>query len=212
MREAGFPSGGRRRPASRRPFLFDVETTGVPDDYSAPAEETSNWPRVVQVAWLFLDMDAERTLDAGNRIVRPEGFKIPRGAAEVHGITSEVALREGEPIRDVLRRVGKPASEATSFVAHNLQFDRGTLGAEFVRSEMRNVLAEARGVPGECTMRETVSFCGLKQQKGGGAKFPKLGELHDRLFGREVEGAHDAAADVEALARCYVKLKKEGVL
>jgi hypothetical protein len=53
-------------------------------------------------------------------------------------------------------------------------------------------------------------YCALPR-KNGGYKPPKLIELHEILFGESFVGAHDAAADVRACARCFFELKKRGV-
>ena len=39
-----------------------------------------------------------------------------------------------------------------------------------------------------------------------GFKWPSLGELHHALFNKGFDDAHDAAADVEATARCFLEL------
>ncbi|MDZ7774594.1 MAG: DNA polymerase III subunit alpha [Bacteroidales bacterium] len=42
--------------------------------------------------------------------------------------------------------------------------------------------------------------------KGGGYKRPNLTELHQKLFGETFDEAHNATADVEATARCFLEL------
>jgi len=50
---------------SHAPYLvMDTETTGVPQDWTAPISDLANWPRIVQLAWALLD-DAERVLERG---------------------------------------------------------------------------------------------------------------------------------------------------
>jgi hypothetical protein len=39
-------------------LFFDTETTGIPANYKAPASDFGNWPRLVQVAWLLVDEEA----------------------------------------------------------------------------------------------------------------------------------------------------------
>jgi hypothetical protein len=34
-------------------LFFDTETTGLPKNYKAPVTDLNNWPRLVQLAWLF---------------------------------------------------------------------------------------------------------------------------------------------------------------
>ena len=91
-----FASIQKPRPQMRYLF-FDTETTGMPDDFDAPVTDTENWPRVVQIAWAHVSTDPhaiDRTL---SYIIRPDGFTIPKDAAEVHGITTERAVAEGCP-------------------------------------------------------------------------------------------------------------------
>jgi hypothetical protein len=45
-----------------------------------------------------------------------------------------------------------------------------------------------------------------------GFKWPKLDELHTKLFGSAFAGAHSALADVNACARCYFRLREIGIL
>jgi DNA polymerase III subunit alpha len=32
-------------------LIFDMETTGLPASWNAPASDVDNWPQVVQLAW-----------------------------------------------------------------------------------------------------------------------------------------------------------------
>ena len=34
-------------------LFFDTETTGLPRNWSAPVSDLNNWPRLVQIAWIF---------------------------------------------------------------------------------------------------------------------------------------------------------------
>lgn len=60
-------------------------------------------------------------------------------------------------------------------------------------------------------MKATVSYCKIPN-KYGGYKWPKLQELHEKLFGYEFDDAHDALADIEATFKCYWKLRKLGLI
>jgi len=82
-------------------LIFDTETTGLPRDKNAPITDFDNWPRAVQLAWQLLDNNG-LLLESGNRIIRPEGFTIPFNASRVHGITTELALRDGHKLEEVL--------------------------------------------------------------------------------------------------------------
>ncbi len=39
-------------------LFFDTETTGIPKNRKAPISDSTNWPRLVQLAWLITDEKA----------------------------------------------------------------------------------------------------------------------------------------------------------
>lgn len=187
-------------------LFFDTETTGLPADYRAPATDVANWPRMVQLAWLLIDDEGEEVASA-EHIIRPDGFTIPPEAANVHGITTEMALERGVDLRTVLDEFASGVAQAAALVAHNVSFDERIVGAEFVRTGRANLVeAKAR----RCTMKSATNHCGLPGPYG--YKWPTLTELHTHLFGEAFHGAHNALADVRACARCYLELKRLKVM
>jgi hypothetical protein len=62
-----------------------------------------------------------------------------------------------------------------------------------------------------CLMRTTTDFCHLPGRFGT-PKYPRLTELHRKLFGEDVHACHSALADMEASARCFFRLRAMGVL
>ena len=83
--------------------FFDTETTGLPRNWKAPVTDLDNWPRLVQLAWLVFDKDGNE-LAFADHIVRPDGFTIPKDASDVHRITTERALAEGEALLSVMEK------------------------------------------------------------------------------------------------------------
>ena len=57
-----------------------------------------------------------------------------------------------------------------------------------------------------CTMQSSTQYCQLPGRYG--YKWPTLTELHNILFGRDFEDAHDAAGDINATENCFWKLKE----
>lgn len=187
-------------------LFFDTETTGLPRSHHAPLSDLANWPRIVQIAWLLTDHQGRPQL-AVEAIIRPVGFSIPAGAARVHGITTEQALREGRPLPEVLQQFLAALRYADTLIAHNLAFDEKVLGAELLRCGLPNPLT---ALPRHCTMEASTALCRLPGRYG--YKWPKLDELHRHLFQRGVESAHIALVDVEACARCFFQLQRLGVI
>ena len=187
-------------------LIFDTETTGLPRNYSAPVSDTDNWPRMVQLAWQLHGPMGE-LIEAKNFIVRPEGYDIPFNSEKIHGISTERALREGADLAFVLGEFAKATAQAKFAVGQNISFDIPVVGCEYFRKGMDNPVP-ALGVLD--TMSEvTANLC--KIPGGRGYKFPKLIELHRHLFGEGFSEAHNASADVEATARCFLELVRLGL-
>ncbi|MDD3721279.1 MAG: 3'-5' exonuclease [Lutibacter sp.] len=187
-------------------LFFDTETTGLPKNYKAPASDLNNWPRLVQLAYVFYDYDGA-IITQGDYIVKPNGFTIPEEASNIHRITNKMAISEGLPLSLVLNEFYKLVEKTTNLVAHNMAFDEKILGAEFLRSGYSNPLPFKNRI---CTMHSTTDFCKIKNRYG--YKWPKLSELHIKLFGFDFEEAHNAAADIHATAKCFWELKRLGIL
>ncbi|MFB6257634.1 MAG: DNA polymerase III subunit alpha [Flavobacteriales bacterium] len=189
-------------------LIFDTETTGLPDNYKAPMEDTDNWPRLVQLAWQTHDENG-KLIAARNYIVRPEGFTIPFNSEKIHGISTERAEREGYELSEVLRIFDEDLRACQYVIGHNIDFDINIVGAEYIRKELEHGLLELEKID---TKDEATDFCKIPGGKGGKFKWPKLSELHQVLFGEPFEEAHNAAADVEATARCFFALLTKQVL
>jgi DNA polymerase III subunit epsilon len=189
-------------------LFFDTETTGLPRVWNAVVEEVDNWPRVVQIAWEMYE-DGEKI--AGNDfIIKPEGFEIPLESSKIHGITTARAKKEGVELMGVLDEFWKLANSADFLVAHNISFDEKIIGAEFLRKDMPNCLAGKKTI---CTKEISTGFCALPSANGyAGYKWPKLSELHTKLFGCDFEDSHNAKSDVKATAKCFWEMRKKGVV
>ncbi len=187
-------------------LFFDTETTGIPRNHKAPASDLQNWPRLVQIAWLLVD-EGGREVVSAEYIIKPVGFTIPKDAAKIHGITTEMARRNGVDLEPVLAEMASDIKKASALVAHNMPFDEKVLGAELLRSGNPNILGAKER---KCTMHGATNFCRLPGQYG--YKWPTLQELYRKLFNEELEGAHHALVDVRACARCYFELRRLKVM
>ena len=194
----------------KKPYylFFDTETSGLPTNLKAPITDFSNWPRLVQLAYLLYDSEGTMILSR-ETVIKPNGFIIPKGASDVHGITTELALRNGKEIKDVLSDFEDNCLKSEYLVAHNINFDSKVMGSEFLRNTSKNPIKED-SIRYRCTMTESTDFCGIEGPYG--LKWPTLSELHIKLFGEDFEGAHDALADIEATARCFWELRKRGLM
>lgn len=189
-------------------LVIDSETTGLPRNWNAPKSDVANWPRIVQLAWAAFDNDG-KPLETRSFIVKPDGFVIPDEAARVHKITQLKALADGLPLGEVIEAFAVAAAKAKVIVAHNLSYDEMVIGAEFVRAGRPDPFAKKSQV---CTMKVATELCAIPGGQKGSFKWPKLPELHAKLFGVPAEEKHEAAHDVAVCAKCYFELIRRGVV
>ncbi|MBM3428539.1 MAG: 3'-5' exonuclease, partial [Bacteroidetes bacterium] len=189
-------------------IIFDTETTGLPQNYNAPISDLDNWPRAVQIAWQLHESDG-RLISANNLIIKPQGFSIPFNAVKVHGITTEKANAVGQDLREVVALFAVDVAKAKYLVGHNIEFDINVMGAEFLRSGFEMDLTLFSKLD---TKEWGTDFCAIPGGKGGKFKWPTLGELYLKLFGKPMQEAHDAAYDVEATTRSFFAMLERKVI
>lgn len=178
-------------------LFFDTETTGLPKNYNAPATNTANWPRLIQLGYIISDYN-RNVIKQKSIIIKPDGFTIPEQASNIHGITTEIANNEGIDIRTVLSEFEKDLVNVDLIVGHNVDYDINIVDCESYRYFNRTTLDCYNKI---CTKLASTDFCALPNNK-----WPKLEELHLKLFGKIFEGAHDALTDITATAKCFWEL------
>lgn len=107
---------------------FDVETTGR-DPHQA---------RLVTASVVLLDASGEVTRSR-DWLVDP-GVEIPEQASEIHGITTEQARAEGQPIEEAVRHIVESLSwlfgRGIPVVAFNAPYDFTVMAAECARFQV----------------------------------------------------------------------------
>lgn len=188
-------------------IFFDTETTGTPKNYKAPPTDTSNWPRIIQLAWMVCD-DDKRLIRGFSFNIKPDGWIVEPGAEAVHGLSVERLMETGHPAPNIIQKFFEDCDECDTLVAHNMNFDFNVLACEAIRYRIR---AKRKIEKKVCTMESTTDLLRLPGNYGK-FKWPKLSELHEYLFGQNFDGAHDAMVDIQACARCYFELQNRGYL
>lgn len=187
-------------------LFFDTETTGLPRNWKAPVTDLNNWPRMIQVAWILCDKSGNR-IESKDFIIKPENFQIPRDASRVHGISTERAINEGEDLVTVLNEFNDLINRSDFIVAHNISFDEKIVGAELLRKRVQSDFNRKRKL---CTMQTATNYCRIPGTYG--YKWPKLSELHIKLFGVDFDEAHDASVDINATEKCFWEMRKLGLI
>lgn len=197
-------------------MFMDVETTGLPKNEHAPLTDFENWPRIIQIGWLVTDLNG---VDQHNGIflIKPDGWVIPQEEFWVkHGFFTEKNEREGIPIDAALRPFITHLQPCMYMVSHNMAFDYKIIAAEMLRAQLKSERKALR----ICTKEASTNYCqipfanrkqypGMRPQQW---KWPKLSQLHQKLFGTDFEGAHDAMADVYAVKKCFFELVRRGII
>jgi len=190
----------------KKALFFDTETTGKWDfkaDATAPHQ-----PSIVQIAAL-LYYGTEQV--AQFSLIVKDGYgEIEQGAQDVHGISIEKAQKVGVTLATAYGMFANLAKLADIVVCHNYQFDSRLIAKSAYICNKPNVL---EGIPFQCTMTPSpiCAYVGIKNQYGK-YKWPKLIELHTKLFNKGFDKAHDAMGDILATKDCYFELLNRGVI
>ncbi len=187
-------------------LVLDVETTGIPMKGTSYEKDFSLYPYIVTIAWK-VNEEPTRYL-----VINQEGRTIPEAAIAVHGITDEQAALSTIKIQDAIAIILNEVKDCEVVIGHNVHFDTGIIKANILRCISEGSADEAMYKSFEelvlkekrvCTMRAAQNLCG--------GKWPKLVDLHLKLFGDTFE-AHNSAYDVDATYRCYQELKSLNVI
>lgn len=181
-------------------LFFDTETTGLPKNWKASHKDLNNWPRLVQIAWIVGDENGN-IIEQSSYVIKPEGFEIPIEATNVHRISTKKALLSGYELQFVLNKFNENVAATDYLVAHNISFDINIVASEMFRLKINSEIFKKKQI---CTMEQTINFCKLPGNYG--FKYPKLSELHQKLFQTTFDEAHDASVDIKATYKCFYKL------
>ena len=199
-------------------LIYDTETTGLPKTKTISLDVVDKWPYIVQLSYIIYDTDLCKILCENDWIIQlPSGVEIPEETSKIHGITTEISKKRGVDIKYALDRFMDDWERAHLIVAHNMSFDLGMLQVELLRLHSTNLLKYAgylnrlhTSTNLYCTMQESIQLCNLVTTDKSGrsyVKFPKLGELHEKLFSTTPSNLHNSFNDVIVCLRCFYKLK-----
>ena len=191
-------------------LCFDTETTGLWKNPKALITDDKNWPYIIQLAWILLDMETGRVISSNSFIIKlVNDQKIPAESTKIHGITNEDMDLYGIDIKDVFVKFLKDLDETTYLVAHNLNFDQKILRVELYRNKFFKYVNGNNCIK-YCTMKTAQKLYRFRSVKTGRVvkKYPKLKELHSFLFHDKLNEdlLHDALADTLVCLRCFYKM------
>lgn len=201
-------------------LVFDTETTGLPPrktdkiysmfdrecypDYED--KEASNHCRLVSISWAVYNINNTTPIFQRYHVIKPDNFIIPEKSTDIHGITTDFALKNGIDIHTMFNELDKDIAEVNLRVAHNFLFDKYIIGSEMYRNYKDDLLDRWDRIPSYCTLVNSMTKFSFGNTKYGYPKPPKLSELYYKLYDKQFEGAHNAYNDTKICAKCYQKL------
>jgi DNA polymerase-3 subunit epsilon len=191
-------------------LFFDTETTGLPVPHLPPSSPAQ--PKLVQLAFILADVGGQERASC-SMMIRPENWTIPKAASDVHGITTETAMKYGIPLRTAISVFSHHLVQAGLLIAHNIKFDLAILEGALWQIGRGDAAANLHKFPRFCTQeasRDIVRCPPTDRMRQVGRdhfKPPKLSEAYSFFRKKELEGAHDALVDVRACREVYESIR-----
>lgn len=193
-------------------LVFDTETTGLPLGYNYSYKDSSKWPHIIQFSFILYDLEKNKIINESDFIIDvAKNVNITEKSIEVHGITRNISETQGFDIKDILEIFQVCIDSADYVVAHNINFDRNMILAECHRNKlykMESMFSSDKVY--FCTMLRSKNWCNITAiSKYNGEQFiryPKLIELHEKLFNEKPSNLHNSFIDVIVCLRCFYKM------
>ena len=207
-----------------RVLVFDTEATGLPKTKIINPDALHLWPHIVQFSYLIYDTEVNDVIVVGDNIVKVgAGINIPAESTAIHGITNQMSQTEGVSLSQALQGFFRDLQTADRLVGHNISFDVNLVIVELLRmiynpasnsgadvSANKNNLHQIANFKNTyCTLQESIDLCAIKAVTKLGKeynKFPKLIELHQKLFRTIPNNLHNSLTDILVTLRCYMMM------
>ena len=164
---------------------------------------------MAQMAWILTNCDGT-IIKRKRRIISPEGTTCPMGTVSQYGISVDTAECDGVSLSVVLSEFADDFKQAKRLVGHNIEFHKHVVGAEMIRrGDDITALMQMDAV---CTMTSSTDLCMLQPMVRGKYKWPKLTELHDKLFGYSFDKNSDISTLLDITKNCYMELVRRGAI
>jgi len=207
-------------------LVFDTETTGLPQSKFISPSTLNLWPYIVQFSYIIYDSSFNDIVESKDYIIKvPENVIIPNESSKIHGITNDISNEKGVDINDVFIEFFKHLKNVDTLIGHNIQFDINMIKIELLRI-INNELYSPNQIKLHkhnlhyitnyqnitCTLKDSITFCNIQLMDKFGnpfLKYPKLVELHEKLFNTIPNNLHNSFNDILVTLRCFMKLKHD---
>ena len=217
-------------------LCVDTETTGLPQTKIISKELLELWPHIVQFSYLIYDTELNAIIKIKDSILNvPPDVVMGEDVIRIHGITNEMTQDSNIAFTSVIDELHDDLVSIDIIVGHNLSFDTNMIKVELMREKEEEKLREKHKKSRRllrlsplnfnnhqrcldillkketyCTMTNSIQLCNIKALSKFGreyVKFPKLTELHYKLFNVTPINLHNSLNDVVVCFRCYFKLR-----
>jgi len=131
--------------------------------------------------------------------------------------------RQVSHVNDVLSEFFYFLRGVDVLIGHNIEFDINMIKVELLRIINKNSLTQEqikfykyelhfltnfKNI--SCTLKDSIQFCNIQLIDKNGKtflKYPKLIELHEKLFNKSPTNLHNSFNDILVTLRCFMKLK-----
>lgn len=210
-----------------RVLVFDTETTGLPETKIINPDTLNLWPHIVQFSYVVYDTSLNDIVISQDHIVELRDIIIPEESIKFHGITNKISKRKGENLGLIFSGFFDKLVNADVLVGHNVTFDINMIKIELLRliysanvSEREklihkynlHLLTNFKNICCTCSSKESIQLCNIYAINKNGVpykKFPKLFELHEKLFESVPNNLHNSLIDILVTLRCFMKLKHD---
>jgi DNA polymerase III epsilon subunit-like protein len=207
-----------------RILVFDTETTGLPKSKILSPDTLNDWPHIVQFSYIIYDSCLNDIIDSKDYIVKlKKDIIISEESSKIHGITNEISLKKGISIHEILNEFFYYLRDVDSIIGHNISFDINMIKVELLRiiyheklypSQLKLYKYDLHFITNYknivCTLKDSIQLCNIKSVDKFGRpylKYPKLSELHEKLFEEIPNNLHNSFNDILVTLRCFMKLK-----
>lgn len=212
-----------------RILVFDTETSGLPKAKLISEHTLNLWPHILQFSYIIYDTELNDIIEINDNIVKvSKDVFIPEDSIKVHGITNEYSNENGIPLDDIFDFFFYHLLNIDLLVGHNISFDINMVRAELCRMIYQNMskkdiksgskldlckynlnlLINYKNIC--CTLQDSIELCKIEAIDKYGTpyfKYPKLAELHQKLFETVPNNLHNSLNDILITLRCYMKMK-----
>jgi hypothetical protein len=128
-------------------------------------------------------------------------------------------------MHEVLNEFFHHLRDVDTLIGHNIEFDLNMVKVELLRLINKNLFSEEQCKLYKydlhfltnfknisCTLKDSIQFCNIQSIDKFGKpylKYPKLVELHEKLFNQCPSNLHNSFNDILVTLRCFMKLKHD---